>query len=78
MKKRANASLLERAAIMGKRLRRVKGPGEVERTFFALGLAASPDERWEINLFWLNRLPPSARKAMEAEFLEAAEVRLNV
>ena len=77
MKNRPNATLLERAAIVAKRLRRVKGISEIEKAFFALGLAATPEERWEINRFWVNRMPPAARKAMEAEMLESADFSLK-
>jgi hypothetical protein len=77
MKKRKKRSLLERAALVAKRLRRVKGIDEIERTFCALGLAASPEERWEINRFWVSRLPLSARKAMEQGIIESADFSLK-
>lgn len=77
MKKRVKASLLERAARLSKGLRHVKGFSEIEKTFFALGMAASPDERWDINLYLLSRLPPAARNAMETEVLQAAETHFK-
>jgi hypothetical protein len=78
MTTRTRATLLERAAKLAKRLRRVKGLSEVERTFFALGFAATPDERWEINRFWVSRLPPAARKAMEMDMLQSADLNLKL
>lgn len=37
-----------RAARMLKRLRRVRGLSEAEKSVHALGLAATPQERWEL------------------------------
>ena len=71
-RKRADRSLLARAARMLKHLKHRRGVTEIERTFLALGLAATPEERWDINTYFVKRLPLVARQAMEKESLEAA------
>lgn len=50
MKNRApkNVPLPVRAARLLKRLRHVRGLDEGEKSLHALGLAASPEERWEL------------------------------
>jgi hypothetical protein len=57
---------------MLKHLKHRRGVTEIERTFLALGLAATPEERWDINTYFVKRLPLVARQAMEKESLEAA------
>jgi hypothetical protein len=77
MKARGKKSLLERAVVVERRLRQVRGLNNIEETFNALGLAATPEERWDINRFWLDRLPPVAVKAMRAEALQPNENGLD-
>ena len=77
MKKRHKATLLERAAVVEGHIRRVRGLSEIEKTFCALGLAASLEERWEINRFFASRLPLAARQAMMAEVLQSAEAQFK-
>ncbi len=77
MKNRRKATLLERAAVVEGSIHRVKGLSEIEKTFCALGLAASPEERWEINRFMVERLPPASRKAMEADAFQSAEAQFK-
>ncbi len=43
-----NVPLPVRAARLLKRLRHVRGLDEGEKSLHALGLAASPEERWEL------------------------------
>ena len=45
---------------------------EIERTFLVFGMAATPEERWDINRFFVNRLPLVARQAMEKESYDSA------
>jgi hypothetical protein len=45
---RKNRSLPERAAAMLKRLNHVEGLSDQEKSVHALGLAATPQERWDI------------------------------
>jgi hypothetical protein len=70
-------TLLERANRMSKRLRKKIKLSEIERTFMAISLAASPEERWEINRFFVQRLPPVACKAMEMEVLQSANAQFK-
>ena len=51
MKRNAKAlpPLPERAAKMLARLKRVRGMSDDEKSVHALGLAATPEERWQLN-----------------------------
>ncbi|MBI3881388.1 MAG: hypothetical protein HY301_15160 [Verrucomicrobia bacterium] len=71
-RKRSRPSLLRRAELVMKNFRKSRTTGEVERSFIALALAATPEERWEINQFLVSRLPLVARRAMEQESDESA------
>ena len=71
-RKRTDRSLLARAARLFKRLKNRRGMTDIERTFLALGLAATPEERWDINTYFVQRLPLVARQAMEKESDESA------
>jgi hypothetical protein len=48
-KSKALPPLPERAAKMLARLKRVRGMSDDEKSVHALGLAATPEERWELN-----------------------------
>jgi hypothetical protein len=47
--KATQASLSQRAAKMLARLKQVRGISDDEKSVHALGLAATPEERWELN-----------------------------
>jgi hypothetical protein len=64
--------LPERAAKIFAKLKSVRGLTDVEKFFQALMLAATPDERWEINQFMVKRLPENVRTLMLQEVLESA------
>jgi hypothetical protein len=58
--------LPERAAKMLARLKRVRGMSDGEKSVHALGLAATPEERWQLvqnHLRLFNCSPRSRRKA---------------
>ena len=68
MKRNAKAlpPLPERAAKMLARLKRVRGMSDDEKSVHALGLAATPEERWQLvqnHLRLFNCSPRSKRKA---------------
>ncbi|HWD93914.1 MAG TPA: hypothetical protein VG938_16410 [Verrucomicrobiae bacterium] len=46
---RTARSLPHRAARMLKRLKSVRGLSDAEKSVYALGLAATPEERWTLN-----------------------------
>ena len=71
-RKRTDRSLLARAALRFERLNGRLGMTETERTFLALGLAATPEGRWDINAYFVQRLPLVAGQAMEKESDESA------
>ena len=73
MNMRDKNSLLERAVLVERLIRDAKELSEIEKPFSALGLAATPEERWDINRFWLDRLPPVALRTMRAEALRSTE-----
>jgi len=54
------------------KLKSVRGLTEIEKLFQALMLAATPDERWEINQFMVKRLPEHIRTLMHQEMLASA------
>jgi len=49
MKRKVLPPLPERAAKMFTRLKSVRGMSDGEKSVHALGLAATPEERWELN-----------------------------
>ncbi|HAO80607.1 MAG TPA: hypothetical protein DCQ92_16880 [Verrucomicrobia subdivision 3 bacterium] len=58
--------LPQRAAKMFARLKRVRGMSDDEKSVHALGLAATPEERWQLtqnHLRLFNCSPHSKRKA---------------
>jgi len=72
--KRGQNTLLSRAARVMRSLKRVRGITEIEKTFHALGIAATPEERWEINQYMVQRLPPAIKRRMKREVLESARI----
>jgi hypothetical protein len=64
--------LPQRAAKMFAKMKSVRGLTDIEKTFQALMLAATPDERWEINQFMVKRLPENVRTLMHQEVLSSA------
>jgi hypothetical protein len=71
-KPKALAPLPLRAAKMFTKLKSVRGLTDIEKSFQALMLAATPDERWEINQFMVKRLPENIRTLMHQEVLTSA------
>jgi hypothetical protein len=58
--------LLERAAKMLARLKRVRGMSDDEKSVHALGLAATPEERWQLVQNHLRLFNCSARSKRHA------------
>jgi len=73
-KKRSQGALLTRAARVMKKLKRVRGITEIEKSFHALGIAATPEERWQINQYMVQHLRPAIKHAMKREVLESARI----
>jgi hypothetical protein len=66
---------------MLKRLKSVRGMTDAEKSAQALRLAATPEERWDINQSMIKQLSPSARHKLHQEVLESArnhERRQNI
>jgi len=57
---------------MFEKLQSVSGMTDIEKLFQALMLAATADERWEINQFMVKRLPKNVRVLMHQEMLKSA------
>ena len=49
MKRKLKSSLPQRAAKMMVRLKNVRGMSDGEKSVHALGLAATPEERWQLS-----------------------------
>jgi hypothetical protein len=73
-KKRSQTTLLSRATRVMRSFKRVRGITEIEKTFHALGIAATPEERWQINRYMVQHLPPAVKRGMKREVLESARV----
>jgi hypothetical protein len=73
-KNQSKATLLSRAARVMQRLKAVRGMTEIEKSFCALGIAATPEERWQINQLMLQRLPAAAKRWMAQESIESARI----
>jgi hypothetical protein len=72
VKRKSKPPLLLRAARIAAQLKRVRSLTEVEKSIHAIGLAATPDERWEINQYIIRSLPPSVRQSWLQQVLESA------
>jgi hypothetical protein len=73
-KKRNRTTLLSRAARVMRGFKRVRGITEIEKTFHALGIAATPEERWQINQYRVQHLPAAVKRWMKREVLESARI----
>jgi hypothetical protein len=71
-KKRSRTTLLSRAARVMRSFKRVRGMTDIEKSFHALGIAATPEERWQINQYMVQHLPAAAKCGMKREVLESA------
>ena len=71
-KPRLKTSLLSRAERIFDGLKNIRNLSDTEKIFMALGIAATPDERWKINQFMIRRLSSSARRHMELESMASA------
>ncbi len=49
VKRKSKLPLPQRAARMLRRLKGVRGMSDAEKSVYALGLAATPKERWQLN-----------------------------
>jgi hypothetical protein len=65
-------SLLSRAERVMHKLNCIRNITDIEKSFIAMGLAATPEERWQINQFFLQRLPPAAKRLIDREVLISA------
>ena len=65
VKRKLKLPLPQRAAQMLTRLKGVRGMSDAEKSVHALGLAATPEERWQLNENFIRSLgywKPSKRK----------------
>lgn len=65
VKRKSKVPLPQRAARRLARLKRVRGLSDAEKSVYALGLAAPPEERWQLNENLIRSLgywKPSKRK----------------